>query len=479
MTLKRWMGTICLAVGVGGCSGGTNNNGMDMASLGQLEIFSWWVNPGESDALRALLDVYRSVNPGSTVVNTAVNASGTQASQDVASRVVAGMSPDTFQLSGSGGDVAHWTKFTGTAGSPISPPVNELVPLDDLYASQNWFNVMPSILTDALKGDDGHIYILPVDMHRQNTMFYNKTMFTKNGWTPPTTWDEFLAMAPTIEAKGISPLALGLGTGSWTTNIVWENVLIGTAGLSFRQKLEHGQADLSTTSTPDAVTLQASLHKLYKVLTHINFATANNLGWDQAAELLHTGQAAMYVHGDWVKGYYQALGWQPGIDFDTVDGPGTQGVFLFNSDGFAITTGAPNPLAAKAFLTVFGSKDGQVAFNSKKGSSPARNDVDLSQLDPVAAKTFAELTSPNTTLVSLADTAGAWGNDFGCWLGPFTPPNAAVLQADEDAAVATIFANIQLCAQCDITGNCPGTANTKCYAGTGWQTPSGPSCPTP
>ena len=41
-----------------------------------------------------------------------------------------------------------------------------------------------------------------------------------------------------------------------------------------------------------------------------------------AAETLHAGKAAMYIHGDWVKGYLDAEGWTPGVDYDQLPGPG-------------------------------------------------------------------------------------------------------------------------------------------------------------
>ena len=47
-------------------------------------------------------------------------------------------------------------------------------------------------------------------------ILYNKTMFEENGWTVPTTWDEFLALCDTIQAAGITPLYEGIN-GVWHT----------------------------------------------------------------------------------------------------------------------------------------------------------------------------------------------------------------------------------------------------------------------
>jgi len=459
----------------GGCGTSKPATGMDMG-FGSVNIFSWWTGTGEADALRAVLELYQSTYPGTTVRNSAVTGSGALADQDVAKGIATGMTPpDTFQLSGSGGDVAAWTSFVGTPMNPVSPAKNVLMPLDELYAEQGWLSSMPTIITDALRGKDGHMYMVPVDIHRQNSLFYNKAVFTTcpkvggGALTAPTTWDEYLNVTvPSLEACNVIPLAIS-GQG-WTQNILWSNVLLGTVGTTYRTKYENGQADLSSTATADATTLRASLHTLYKVLSHVNFSATGALGWDGAAGMLQsTGsdKAAMYIHGDWVKGYYQAKGWHAGIDFAEVPGPGTQGNYLFNFDDFAIPVDAQNPAAAKAFLSVFASKQGQIAFNGYKGSAPVRNDLDVSQFDSVEQQKIAELENPSTNLLPLSANSGDWGNEMGCLIPAFRPmsapsSNSATAQAAEDAAVDSIFTKMALCYSCDQTGTC-SPAQAMCF----------------
>ena len=61
--------------------------------------------------------------------------------------------------------------------------------------------------------------------------------------------------------------------------------------------------------------------------------------------------------------------------------PGTVGSFIWLSDSFGLAKGAPNGEQARAWLNVCGSKDGQDAFNPKKGSIPARTDADKGKYD--------------------------------------------------------------------------------------------------
>lgn len=51
----------------------------------------------------------------------------------------------------------------------------------------------------------GKQYFLPITYAIQG-IWYNKRMFDEHGWTPPATWDEFLALCAAIKATGVAPL---------------------------------------------------------------------------------------------------------------------------------------------------------------------------------------------------------------------------------------------------------------------------------
>jgi glucose/mannose transport system substrate-binding protein len=61
--------------------------------------------------------------------------------------------------------------------------------------------------------------------------------------------------------------------------------------------------------------------------------------------------------------------------------PYTDGSFVIVADGFTLARGAPHKQAALAWLRSIGSKEAQEAFNSIKGSIPARTDVDRSRFN--------------------------------------------------------------------------------------------------
>jgi len=211
-------------------------------------------------------------------------------------------------------------------------------------------------------------------------MFYNMDLID----TPPMTLEEFFEVAETLQADGIVPLALSASAG-WTVEILFYAVIAGSGGIQFHSDFFSGNADLSDET--QLATLTKVVEDFAKVLSYTN-SNAPDLGWDEAAELVHSGEAAMYVHGDWAKGYYLSKGWTPGTDFGAVAALGSEGSFIYNVDAFALCKNAPNEENALNFLRVLGSPTAQEAFNKKKGSTPAHPDVDISDWDSVAESTF-------------------------------------------------------------------------------------------
>ena len=106
------------------------------------------------------------------------------------------------------------------------------------------------------------------------------------------------------------------------------------------------------------------------------------------------GKAAMTIMGDWAHGFALSKGKKVNVDYGWAPSPGTEGSFIWLSDSFGLAKGAPDAEQAKAWLAICGSKDGQDAFNPKKGSIPARTDADVSKYDDylkAAIKDFGTL----------------------------------------------------------------------------------------
>ena len=327
----------------------------------KLEIFSWWTNGGEQEGLNAMFDIYKQKNAGVEIVNaTVAGGAGTNAKAVLQTRLAGNQPPDSWQV--------H-------AGRETLSYVNagQLEPLTQFFKDQGFDKLMPKFLLDQLT-INGDIWTVPVNIHRSNVMWYNIKVLKDNGVEPPKTWDEFFAAADKLKAKGITPIAVG-GSNKFEASHLFESVLLATFGPDDYPKLFDG-----TTTMWDDPRAAKAITTLGKILTYAN-TDRSAIGWTDAAQQVIDGKAALTIMGDWTEGFLLSKGLKPGVDFGYAASPGTDGTFIWLSDSFGLAKGAPDRDQALAWLAVCGSKDGQDAFNPKKGSSPARTDADLSKYD--------------------------------------------------------------------------------------------------
>jgi glucose/mannose transport system substrate-binding protein len=367
-----------------GCGGANGANGAktDEGAAGdagggqsqagkKLEIFSWWTGAGEEAGLKALIALYKQKHPDTEIINAAVaGGAGTNAKAVLASRMQGGDPPDTFQVHGGAELNTGWVA------------ADKMNDLSDLYASEGWSRKFPKELID-LVSKDGKPYSVPVDIHRGNVLFYNKKVFDQNGLTPPKTFDDFFRAADTLQAKGITPLALG-DKEPWAAAMIFEDALLGTMGADDYKKLFTGEISFDDARVKDA------LEKTKKMLSYVNKDHAAR-NWQDAAQLMAKGEAAMNIMGDWAKGYFTTdLKLKANEDFGWVPTPNTEGSFMVITDTFGLPKNVKHPEEVKEFLKLLGSVEGQDAFNPLKGSIPARIDADPTKYDAYGKQTMED-----------------------------------------------------------------------------------------
>jgi glucose/mannose transport system substrate-binding protein len=331
------------------------------AGEAKLEIFSWWTNPGEADGLAAMFDIYTQQNPGIEIINATVSGgAGTNAKTVLVTRMQGGQPPDSFQVHAGQELIGTWVV------------ADKMEPITQLFKDEGWDKVMPQTLLEQIT-HDGEIYSVPVNIHRSNILWYNKKIFDDNQLTPPTTLDDFFTVAEELQAKGITPLAVG-GKDKFETPHLFESVLLATLGPDDYAKLFQDPAMWEDERVSQAAETAA------RMLEYANTDRAS-LSWADAAQTLLDGKAAMMIMGDWAHGYMLNKGAEVDVDYGYVPAPGTDGVFMWLSDSFGLPKGAPHRENAIAWLKVAGSKAGQDAFNPKKGSIPARTDADRGLYD--------------------------------------------------------------------------------------------------
>jgi glucose/mannose transport system substrate-binding protein len=342
----------------------------------EVEVFSWWTGEGEGEGLAALIAEFEKQNTGVKFTNAAVaGGSGTQARQALASRLLAGQPPDSYQL--------H-------AGQEAASDIKD-GRLDDityLYDRNGWRDKFPKGLIDAITVD-GKLYTVPVNIHRSNLLWYNPAKLREWGIAaPPKTWSEFLTQAATLKTKGVKPLSVGQ---TWTQMHLMENVLLGELGADKYKGLWTGSTDWTSADVVKALDTFKQVMAVAEVTTQ---------DWQPEAKKIIDGTAAYNVMGDWYDAYAgRSQKKTYGTEYAAVASPGTEGIYNFLSDSFTLPKGAPHKSAAEKWLTLCGSVVGQDLFNPQKGSVPARTDADRSKYKNYLESAMKDWQGSSTVIV--------------------------------------------------------------------------------
>lgn len=381
---------------------------------GDLEIFSWWTGGGEAAGLDALIARFSEMYPNVNIINAAVaGGSGVNARAVLTTRMLGGDPPDTFQV------------HAGQELNALWVAAGLMQPLNDIYAANGWMDQFPQGLLDLITDDAGNIYVVPVNIHRSNVMWYVPGNLENWGVTVPASWDEFVnETCPALQAKDVTPITVG---ENWTQIHLWESVALGVLG----EEAYNGLWDGTTAWTsPEVINVFETLGKVMDCAND----DMNALSWQDASQRVANGEAAFNIMGDWAAGYFLVdLALEPGVGFGWAASPGTPGVFMMLSDTFGLPLGAPNPGAVTAWLSFLGTAEAQDLFNPVKGSLPANTTADISNPDLYNAyfqSAYADWTS-NAIVGSLAHglvAAPAFQNGFSSIIASF--------QADRDATSA-------------------------------------------
>lgn len=339
---------IAVALVAGACGGGS---GGSSGSTKNVEVFTWWADGGEKAGLDGLVSQFNSQCSQYKFVNGAVaGGAGANAKQVLASRLQQGSPPDTFQ--------AH-------AGAELTDYINagQIEDLSSEYKDWGLTTAFPKGLIDSLTVQ-GKIYSVPANIHRANVLWTNKTVLSGAGITAaPKSMQEFFTDLDALKAKGIAaPLALGK---DWTQEMLFEAVLISDLGADKFSGLWNGKTDWA------GADITAAINDYKKLLGYTN-KDRDTFDWTDAEKLLIDGKAGFQLMGDWEAADLDTKNFK---DYGYAAFPGNGTAYQWLADSFVLPKNAKNPEGTKCWLKTLGSAEGQKAFNTKKGSIPARTDA--------------------------------------------------------------------------------------------------------
>lgn len=346
---------------------GVQRGAPQVAEARKLEVFHWWTAGGEREAADAMFKALKAKYPDIELVENPVAGGGGVSHRVVLqARLSAGIPPDTWQTLG---------------GAELKSYVDGgyLTPLDSLYTELKYADAIPKPLANAVT-IGGHPYVVPLNMHIQNILYYNKKLFDELGLKPPATFDQVLAAAKAIKAARpkMSPLALGTKE-KWEAAFVLDSLLLEAGGPEYYVKLYKGELDATTDPT-----FKTALDRLNTLRPYI-YQFHAGLTWDESCGLVVSGDSAMVIMGTWAIGYFKSRGWNPGVEFGAVTFPQQpQRILLFHPDTYGLAKGAPHSKATMDWLRVVASPELQVPTDVTQGGLFARLDIDPKQFpDPI------------------------------------------------------------------------------------------------
>lgn len=364
----------------------------------ELELFSWWTEAGsEKQALDVLVAAHRARRPNVQFANLGVPNKTTDPEQVLNWRMgldARGL-PDR-RIIPHPPALVQWDLYD-LRGRWLDKGVR-FVPLDDLFRAEGWQGKLyPFLDRDLPLG--GHHLGLPVGLHRENSLVFNRALLRALGIAEASlqSWEGLLAACEVVKRAGRTCLALT--QESWVNAIAFRSVAAAAMGPEKFRAFFGRRGDREDPSVPAVLAR-------YKLLFDRGFAggwdetarapvaewgwhRVRKEGWLAAARDVHAGRAAFFLHGDWAAGPLRSLGWTS-AELGVTVAPGTQGLFVFGVDGFLIPEGGGHRDLAMDVLRTWGQPSVLAAFARAKGAIPPRPDVDLSA-DPLAAATARDL----------------------------------------------------------------------------------------
>ena len=220
-------------------------------------------------------------------------------------------------------------------------------PIDDVWKTLT--PLMPPAMKGASTGLDGHQYFVPIYNYPW-AVFYRKSVFKKNGYTVPTTWDQFMALAKKMKADGLIPIAFTDKDG-WPAMGTFDILNMRINGYQFHVDLMAGK------EAWDGAKVKAVFNQWKELLPYYS-PGALGLTWQDGAQQVVKKQAGMFLLGSFVGQQFTNPSDHADLDFfaypsinskwgqDSLDAP---------IDGFMLSKGQQNNADAKALLAYLGS----------------------------------------------------------------------------------------------------------------------------
>ncbi len=252
-----------------------------------------------------------------------------------------------------------------------------IMDISDLWESEGWNESYPRGFRAMSSVDDSQ-YFLPASWYWW-AVYYSKSTFAEYGIEEPETWEEFLQVCETLKENGVAPIAIGTKY-RWTAAAWFDYLNMRVNGPEFHIDLMLGKESYDD---PRVLTVFTDYWQpLIENEYFIDDPAAYS--WSEALQFMITGDAAMYLMGDFIRDSYpdeleDDLGF---FRFPIID-PSVPIGEDAPTDGFFIAAQSQHPEAAKQFLAFLGSVEAQEYMVRELGRLVPNAAIDTSLYSPV------------------------------------------------------------------------------------------------
>ena len=280
------------------------------ANATDLEVMHWWTSGGEAAAVAEFAKAFDAT--GNTWVDAAI-VGGEQARAVMVSRITGGDPMGAFQFN-------HGRQAEELIEAGL------LRDITDIAEAEGWLDVVnPSTLLDGCTLD-GRIYCAPVNIHSWQWLWLGHKAFADAGVDVPTNWEEFVAAAPALEAAGKVPMAMG--QQGWQQSGAFNVMMAALVPQEIFMKV-YGDKDAEVAAGPEIAQVFAAAADARDMAAK---STVQN--WNDATNLVITGEAGGQIMGDWAQGEFAVAGSVAGQDYECLPGLGTNEFLGVGGDAF-------------------------------------------------------------------------------------------------------------------------------------------------
>ncbi len=367
------------------------------------EIAMWLDTTGGAETAECIvataIDPFNAAGSGA-MVKTTMQANGWDATR-------------TALAGGAGPDIV------GTPGPSFAMQLalaGQLVALDDYAEEFGWNDRFAAGSLDLGKAN-GKLYSIPSEIETL-VLYYNKTLFEQNGWEPPSTLDELMTLAETVDSAGIIPFAHA--NAEWRPANEWfvGEFLNHSAG-GPRKVYDALVGEVAWTD-PDFVSAIETLDQMQQNGWFSGGLDRYYTGtFAEVGAMFGAGEAAMKIEGSWyVSDTPSQFGPEAGNEneWGWVPMPSVSGEPIFDigiGQTFSINANSANQDAAAAFLDYWFSPETQASLLVNCALVPAPVSLEGQDLTGV---------NPGLTEILAAMNEAFAANNYGYTTWTFWPP---------------------------------------------------------